>query len=141
MVNDMYSALAEKLEETFDSPRIYSDSIPQCFRAPCFFINLMEASHELRLWNRYELNLDFDIIYYPEENRENNVIEFNDIASKLLYSLEYVTLDKAPLRGRNIMFRVEDDILHFLVSYQIFVRKTAEKGPLMMDLTQRYRIK
>ena len=145
MLNDVYTAIAsriEDIEEVFSTkPTIYFDSLPQGFRAPCFFINLLQVSVKPHLYNRYELQLDFDILFYPESEKEDNVTELNDIAYLLIFELEYIRLTDGLLRGSDISHRVIDDILHLQISYHVFVRKELVKAPLMQKLIQKYRLK
>lgn len=142
MVNEVYTGIAERLESIFeDKLPVYFDSLPQGFAAPCFFIQLLSASHELRLWNRYELVLNFDIMYFPMNERENDVIELNTRAYSLLYGLEYIPLDGGEVRGTDINYKIEDGVLHFFISYHIFILKTSERSPLMQRLVQQYGIK
>lgn len=142
MINKMYAGIAARLEELF-SPRpiIYFDNLPQGFQAPCFFVKLIQAECKQKLWNRYEMKLDFDVMYYPESEQEDNVEELNSVAFKLIYGLEYVTLENAPLRGREISSRVTDDVLHFSISYEFFVTKEMPMSPLMEKLIQKYQRK
>ena len=142
MLNDVYTAIASRIEELYDTrPIIYFDSLPQDFRAPCFFINLLQASVKPQLFNRYELQMDFDILYYPQSEKEDDVTELNEVAYLLDFGLEYIKLSDGPLRGYDISHRVTDDVLHFMITYRIFVRKELEKSPFMQNLVQKYRIK
>lgn len=50
MVNDVYTGIAAELENSFDNPIVYFDSLPQGFKAPCFFINLVDTRLEPKLW-------------------------------------------------------------------------------------------
>lgn len=141
MLNEVYTAIAARMEELFDTrPVIYFDSLPQNFQAPCFFINLLHASVKPHLYNRYELQLDFDILYFPQSEKEDNVTELNEMAYLLAFGLEYVKLSDGLLRGSDIHSRVADDVLHFLITYRVFVRKKLEELPLMHNLIQTYKI-
>lgn len=142
MLNDVYAAIASRIEDLFDTrPTIYFDSLPQNFKAPCFFVNLLQGSVKPHLYNHYEIQFDFDILYYPESEKEDNVTELNDFAYLLIFELEYIRLADGLLRGSDISHRVIDDVLHFQISYRILVRKKLVKSPFMQKLVQKYRIK
>lgn len=142
MVNEVYTGIAAELEKIFDDKLpVFFDSLPQGFEAPCFFIKLLSANSELRLWNRYELVLNFDVLYLPIGERENVAHELNERAYGLIYGLEYITLEGAPIRGTDINYKIEDGVLHFFVSYHIFILKKSERSPLMKKLVQEYGIK
>lgn len=141
MVNDVYTGIAAELENSFDNPIVYFDSLPQGFEAPCFFINLMDSRLEPKLWNRYELAMDFDVIYYPHNPDEDNAIELHDVAYKLLFQLEYITVLKNLLRGIDMHFEVQDNVLHVFITYKVMIFKKLAKSPLMQQLIQNYQIK
>ncbi len=141
MVNDVCTGIAAELEKSFDNPIVYFDSLPQGFKAPCFFINLVDSRLEPKLWNRYELVMDFDVIYYPHNPDEDNAIELHDVAYKLLFQLEYITVLKNLLRGIDTHFEVQDNVLHFFITYKVMIFKELVKSPLMQQLIQNYKIK
>lgn len=140
MVNDLYTSIAVKLESLFDEPRIYFDKLPQGYKAPSFFIKLLSATHELKLYNRYELTLNFDVHYLPND-RHIDVEEFNDVAYRLLFGLEYIEFNNSPIRGMNISYEVQEDVLHFFITYKLFIRRSGESIPLMEKLYQKYGLK
>lgn len=140
MVNDLYTSIATRLEEIFDSPEIYFDKLPQDFLAPAFFVKLLKATHELKLRNRYELVLNFDIHYFPTDDLEHTE-EVNEVAYKLLFGLEYIVFNGSPLRGVNISYEVQGDVLHFFITYRLYIRTELATSPYMQKLYQKYGLK
>lgn len=140
MVNSLYTAIAVKLEKLFDKPDIYFDKLPQCFRSPCFFVKLVNARQELKIHNRYEVSMSYDIHYFPAE-RKSYTAEVNDVAYKMLFGLEYVDRNGFLTRGTNMSYEVREDVLHFFVTYRFFVLMKKDTSPLMQKLYQQYRYK
>lgn len=148
MVNQIYSAITKKLEELFDEPLIYFDPLPQTFNGPCFWVRLLKAEQNQLLYNRYKVNLDFDIMMYPSNDEEfteelNSVCtELNGVGTELLHGIEYiVTEDGNRLRGTNISYEVQDGVLHFFISYILFIIVPYDRGVKMNKLIQQYKYK
>ena len=148
MVNQIYTAIAKKLEELFDEPLIFFDQLPQTFSGPCFWVRLLKAEQNQLLYNRYKVNLDFDIMMYPSNDEEfieelNSVCkELNSVGTELLHGIEYiVTEDGNYLRGTNISYEVQDGVLHFFISYILFTVVPYDRGVKMNKLIQQYKYK
>ena len=162
MVNQIYTAIAKKLEELFDEPLIYFDPLPQTFKGPCSWVRLLKAEQNQLLYNRYKVNLDFDIMMYPSNDEEfieepnsvdtelnsvdtelkSVVKELNSVGTELLHGIEYiVTEDGNYLRGTNISYEVQDGVLHFFISYILFTIVPYDRGVKMNKLIQQYKYK
>ena len=141
MVNQIYTAIAKKLEELFDEPLIFFDQLPQGFSGPCFWVRLLKAEQNQLLYNRYKVTLDFDIMMYPS-NDEEFIEELNSVGTELLHGIEYiVTEDGTYLRGTNISYEVQDGVLHFFISYILFTAVPYDRGVKMNKSIQQYKYK
>jgi hypothetical protein len=58
--------------------------------------------------------------------------ECADVAERMIWALEYIELepDEAPLRGTDIHHEFKDDVLHFFINYDIFLRKVKQEDPM-----------
>ena len=137
MINGVYTAIAIEIEELFDEPTIYFEHLPQGFNAPCFWVRMLDANFELRLGTRHELNLSFEVMYYPSSD---DMEELNDVAIKLLWGLEYIYYETILRRGHNISYRIEDGVLHFFITFTLFIYQEQDKV-FMQKLYQSYRYK
>ncbi len=64
------------------------------------------------------------------------------MADTLFMALEYITVDGGrKLRGTEMRYRITDNVLHFLVSYNMHVLKGVEKEPAMQTLHTEGRVK
>lgn len=141
MVNQIYTAIAKKLEELFDEPLIFFDQLPQTFSGPCFWVRLLKTEQNQLLYNRYKVNLDFDIMVYPS-NDDEFIEELNSVGTDLLHGVEYiVTEDGRYIRGTNISYEVQDGVLHFFISYILFTIVPYDRGVKMNKLIQQYKYK
>lgn len=135
MVNDIYTSIATRVEELFKRSTVYFNQLPQGFHAPCFFVKLVDCHCELKLYNRYEVELNFDIIYYPKDEK-HSAGELNGIGEEMLLGLEYIKYDNGLIRGTGMRYEVHDGVLHFFVSYKFFILRPINRGEFMQRLYQ-----
>ncbi len=141
IVQSLTVALSRKLEELFDNPLIYHDMLPMGYEAPCFFINAVDTQVIKKLYDRYKVQVNYDVSYHPDEKKFFST-EFSKVGNTLTFGLELVDLeDGKPLRGNNIRYEVQNNTLHFFVTFDFFIRRYKDRGELMQTLTQIYTIK
>ena len=134
MVTAIVKGLATALHQSTGLP-VYIDFRKQKAQFPCFYIKLLETSQEQELTNRYWREHDFDVMLFQDENGEVNDMQgLRDIADTLLMALEYITVDARVLRGTDMSYRVTDKVLHFFVSYNVFIAKVEDPIPMMESL-------
>lgn len=123
MVNDLIDGISVKLNQVFgDGVRIYSESVKQGLKEPCFFIAVLNPTQNPIIGARYFREHPFDIHYFPSKDGGNQ--EIQDVASDLFETLEYITLLNGDLvRGTNMHYEVIDGVLHFFVTYGLYVTK------------------
>lgn len=141
MVNDLIDGISVKLNQVFGGGvRIYSESVKQGLKEPCFFIAVLNPTQSPMIGTRYFREHPFDIHYFPSKDGGNQ--EIQDVASKLFDALEYVTLLNGDLvRGTEMHYEKVDDVLHFFVKYNMFVYKQVEKADPMGILTVNNNVK
>ena len=141
MLHDIMTAISQKIRSVFGNEyKIYYDEIKQGFKEPCFFIATLQGEQKQIIGNRYFREHFFDIHYFPK-SACGITREVNEVVDKLLMVLEYISIDGDLIRGTKMKHEVHDDVLHFFINYDVFVKKVIEKGPLMMEYTQTQRIK
>lgn len=81
---------------------------------------------------RYRFYSNFDVIYFS-----NNVKQYDDClarSSELFDLLEYITLsDDSLIRGSKMSTYIQDDILHFNVSYNLILQNTSDIIDMMEE--------
>lgn len=130
-------------------PNIYKEKIVQGMKKPAFFIWVMEVSQEKKLGNNYERFYQMNIRYHPKEDDTTTYETLADIGNKLMEVL--LTIDVPidlgekdlegrpveglkPVRGSQMDFTIQDDVLQFFVTYKIDIKLYQEKGPDMETL-------
>lgn len=121
MLNEIVNAISFSLSESFGGIDVHVNELKQGFEEPCFFIDLLNPSEKQIVGNRYLRSYLFDIAYFP---RNNSQTEIFSVLDKLHDVLEYIKLEDGTLmRGLNRNTREEDNVLHYFVTYEMFIYK------------------
>lgn len=141
MVDDIIKGIAARLYEFFgDGYRIYASELPQGFKAPSFWILELRTSQRLIVRNRYFRNYVFDIQYFPTCKDPEK--EINNVSDKLMMALEYIKAGNNLIRGTDISYEIGDaNVLHFSITYGVFVEKVLDREPNMEKLEQSQQVK
>lgn len=141
MVNDLIDGISIKLNQVFgDGKKIYSESVKQGLKEPCFFIAVLNPLQTQIIGNMYFRQQPFDIHYFPAIQGSKN--ELHAMASDLFIALEYVTLINGDLvHGTKMSYEVVDDVLHFFVNYDMRIRKVETPTDSMGTLTVKNGVK
>lgn len=132
MLNEIVNGIGLKLSKSFNGIDIHKEELEQGFEEPCFFIDLLNPSEKQIIGNRYLRSYLFDIVYFPKKKSSEDIFEVLD---KLYSVLEYIELDDGTLiRGIERSSREEDRILHFFITYEMFIYKLDEEKPKMKKL-------
>lgn len=131
-VEDVRRAVMAALFARFPGIKIYGEPIAQGFEEPCFYVKLLEASHEKAVGRRYVRTHSFDVHYFDATNAA-----LHARAEELYDCLEHITTQAgALLRGRGMSHEIVDGVLHFFVQYDVHVMRERPAAPLMRQLEQ-----
>lgn len=118
--NDIIDGVSIKLNEIETTYEIYTDSVKQGLKMPCFFIKQLPSSKKRLIGNRFENELNLVIHVILEEVEMETL---NSIGDKL-YELEYITLLNGDiLRGTKMKIETSDGVLEFFITYKYFTYK------------------
>lgn len=121
MLNEIVNAISLKLSESFEGTDVHVNELEQGFEEPCFFIDLLNPSEKQIIGNRYLRRYLFDIAYFPKNKSQ---VEIFDVLDKMHDVLEYIKLEDGTLaRGLNRNSTEEDNVLHYFVTYEMFIYK------------------
>lgn len=135
MVNDILDAVTRRLDELFPGCTVYTDAVGQGLMEPCFFVSVLEPSRKPMLGRRSFQEAGFCIQYIPEEANPEKNRELNRAADILMDGMEYIRLaDGDLIRGTGRSYRIEEGILNFFVSYNMFLVALAEAVDAMEEL-------
>lgn len=128
MIDVIISGISNALYQEFGYEN-FMNIIEQDLQPPCFYISCLR--HRLKKYTgaRYLERNHFIIQYFPE-SRADPLGECYNVGEKMNECLEAVSVDGFFLRGTNMRFEVVDDVLHFFVDYNAFVRKREQKDTM-----------
>ena len=132
MLQSIIDGIVAALDDAFHLP-VHTETVWQELEVPCFSVRAVSPEQRHYRGVRYFRQQMFAIHYFPqsEEWRE----EMNTIIDQLFLVLEYVTADGDQIRGTNMRTEISDDVLIFMVNYDMFVRLEAVPGDPMETLT------
>lgn len=141
---DIVSAISKNIRSRFSTQvikKIYKNLPEQNIEKPYAFIHLISGEHKNEMRNRATWKHLFDIRVHPEDNRTDVQSWARDIALNLIEALNFITISNQVVKARNIEFRVEDNVLHFLVSYAYGVIHVKDDLPNMGNLVYGEKLK
>ena len=140
MINKIIDGISIALNSCFgDDYEIYTESVEQGLKEPCFSIVCLNPTIEQFLNTRYFRTNQFCIHYFPSSNEVN--AECQSVLERLFSALELITVNGDLCRGTNINAEITDGMLHFFVNYDMFVYKTKEVGELMGTIIHKTGVK
>ena len=101
-----------------EAPIITAEDIEQSNEHGAFLVQLLSSSQQQFLGERYKRIPIIDVVYFGE-----TIASCIGVADELSMVLKTITTPMQDvLHGNNIEWRVEGDILHFIVHYRHFIR-------------------
>ena len=148
MINKIIDGICEKLNESFgDGYEIYTELKNQGLKEPCFSVMCVNPINNQVLGNRYFRNNLFSILYFPSSKEPK--AECNAVLESLYLALETIkiketlpdeSIKESLVRGTNTHGELVDDVLNFLVNFNMFVYKV-EDADLMEEMIQQSELK
>lgn len=126
MIEEIITAISLRLQEVYPQVMVVTDGIEQGLEdKPCFLLTLLEPRRVPLVGQRWQQENLFDIQYLHFRAKNQQLYT---IAEELFSELEYITLlDGGLLRGTGMRFAVQDGVLHFFVTYTVFLYEKDEK--------------
>ena len=141
---DVVSAVACNIRPWFTADEIkaiYKNLPQQNIQKPYAFIHQINSEHKNEMRNRATWTFMLDIRVHPKDGQTNIQSWGRQVALKLIEAINKITVSNQSVKARGIEYRVEDGVLHFIVSYAFSVIHAEEPVPDMMDLQYGDRIK
>lgn len=120
----------EKDNEEINTPRIF-----------VWTVNITESGKRTFKPEIYEVVQMMQVRYYPDENSTTKYQDCLDFAHKLKRVLMMIDVDDSKLRGSNINFNIDENILKFYVEYSYRTFYRPDEIAKMMQLQENYYLK
>lgn len=134
--NDVISIISYTISKDFSNHEIYKEEVPQNMETPSFFISLVNSEHDKLLNNRYKKEFNIVIRYFTDKT-DNTYQDMYSVADKLTEIVELMEYDNKVIKGKNIDYKIQNNLLHFYFDVESrFIKrsKTNKFGPLEVDV-------
>lgn len=127
MINDIIGKIGKSINEEFNGDcQVYSESMPQEFETPCFFVECANYIRNKALAsraNRFYVTALFRVTYFPDEKGLEQNNEIWSIADRIFDAVEYID----GYSGDDLKAEVSDGVLIVTVSYSFQAYKETYK--------------
>lgn len=134
---DVISAVSLNVRQMFSKAElkaVYKNLPEQNIQKPYAFIHQLNAEHHNERGNRAEWRFMLDIRVHPEDDRTDVQSWARSIALKLIEAVNIITIGGQAVKSISMEYRVEDNVLHFIVSYKYKVIHVQDDIPDMQTL-------
>lgn len=121
MIEKIINGIVNRIRQKYDESKyeIYTESVEQGLKEPCFSILCLSPHVEHIIGIRYKRALPF-IIRYWSDSEETYADELS-VSENLEYLLKDITVDGFVMHGKDILGQIVDGVLQFQVTYEFFV--------------------
>lgn len=141
MVNEIVNGISKAIYDEYgEKCKIYTESIEQGFKEPCFFIAVLDSDQARIIGNRYQKTIAVNVHYFPSTKAKNK--EMRSVAEALYSILGRITLLNGDmLNGFQLHYETVEDVLHFFVTYKPIVKyqQDAEETMAAVDVGTKVR--
>lgn len=121
VIDGIITAIRTEYDKSF---RIYTESVEQGLKEPCFSILCLDGSGEKKAVTRHKRTQLFIIRYFPA-SEEEPIAECNEVMERLYTLLELIDAG-VKLRGIDMKGNITDGVLQFRVTYKSFLLEKKE---------------
>ena len=120
MIQSIIDGIIKAIRTEYDrSFRIYTESVKQGLKEPCFSILCLNGSDEQNVGSRRNREYLFNIAYFPKT--DTPIIECLNVKENLFDLLSMIEVNDSMLRGAKMDGEVVDGVLQFQVTYTFFL--------------------
>lgn len=141
---DVVSGVSARVRAAFSKDvikAVYKDLPQQNTKKPYAFIHQVNATHTNQLRNRARWGFIIDIRVHPEDEQTDVQTWARSIALRVIEAVNTITVDGMPVKSTSIEYKVEQNVLHVIVSYSYGVLQVEDSAPDMQTLAYGDRIK
>lgn len=119
MIKKIIDGILATLSEEFgDEYTLYTESVKQGMKEPCFFVFCISPNTRVFRGRRYYHENQFAIQYLTAADEPRT--ECTNVAENLFACLELITVDGDLMRGTDMNADISDEVLTFTVNYNFF---------------------
>lgn len=120
MIQSIIDGIIKAIRTEYDrSFRIYTESVEQGLKEPCFSILCLNGSDEQNVGTRRNREHLFNITYFP--STDTPISECLTVMENLYDLLSMIEVNTSMLRGVRMNGEIVDGVLQFQVTYAFFL--------------------
>ena len=136
MVNSFLQAVTKQLGTTFGTKyHYYMEDVEQGLKKPCFTVDLLTPTQRSKSPVLYDRTMPL-VVHYFSDSKNNLKEDCYNIGERLVECLEYLPFQNTLIRGENISWKLEDDVLQGFVTYKFTTRLVTEIEDPMDSFTE-----
>lgn len=113
---------------------VESNYVKQGFKEPCFFIELIDTLKNRRLENKQIRTYQIDIQYINGNLGRDDLNSIGDDLFEILEAIPLRSSTKNYIRAYKYDRKIVGDILHFIVTYHVYLQKELDEQLKMETL-------
>ena len=126
MIQSIIDGIIKAIRTEYDrSFRIYTESVEQGLKEPCFSILCLNGSDKQNVGTRRNREHLFNITYFP--STDTPISECSTVMENLYDLLSTIEVDTSMLHGMNMNGQIVDGVLQFQVTYAFFLLSVNNK--------------
>ena len=134
MVNEMLKGISTQLYDVFgDDYKYYVENVEQKLTKPCFTIDSIMPLQRSRSRVLYDRTIPVVVHYFSNEKQKTKE-DCYDKAELIIEALEYVPFHGALIRGEDINYQINEDVLQVFITYRFITKKLTSNEDNMEDL-------
>ena len=120
MIQSVIDGIINAIRTEYDrSFRIYTESVEQGLKEPCFSVLCLNGSDEQNVGTRRNREHLFNVTYFP--STDEPILECLKVMEDLYELLNVIEVDSSNMRGTRMKGEIVDGVLHFQVTYSFFL--------------------
>lgn len=134
MVNEILKGISTQLYDVFgDDYKYYVENVEQKLTKPCFTIDSIMPLQRSRSRVLYDRTIPVVVHYFSNEKQKTKE-DCYDKAELIIEALEYVPFHGALIRGEDINYQINEDVLQVFITYRFITKKLTSNEDNMEDL-------
>ena len=134
MVNEMLKGISTQLYDVFGADyKYYVENVEQKLTKPCFTIDSIMPLQRSRSRVLYDRTIPVVVHYFSNEKKKTKE-DCYDKAELIIKALEYVPFHGALIRGEDISYQINEDVLQVFITYRFITKKLTSNEDNMEDL-------
>ena len=136
----MIEEIIDVLHSNFPDVRIYTETIEQGLKEPCFLISHLSASGKSEITNRMKVTNQFMIQYFPIPYKINGTHTEHEQCSKMLNAIIPLLADLKSYHANVLDGTITDGVLNFECAYPE-MNVNVDDGDVMVDYDMKFKEK